>query len=91
MADGHRCHATGCSVPVPPEKLMCRRHWFTVSKGTRDAVWFAYRAGQCEDMNPSAAYCEAARAAIIEVARKEGRIPDTRLYDLFLARKEQPA
>ena len=27
----HTCHAKGCPVPVPPEMLMCRRHWFAVT------------------------------------------------------------
>ena len=82
----HRCHATACSTPVPREMLMCRRHWFMVPRGVRDDVWAAYRPGQCDDLNPSAAYCRAAKAAVIAVADRESVVPDTQLYDLFLAR-----
>lgn len=81
----HRCHATGCKTPVPPAMFMCKPHWFRVPKAMRDRIWATYRAGQCDDMNPSDAYCEAAKAAVIAVAQKEGREPDTTLYDLFLA------
>lgn len=59
-----------------------------VSRTTRDRVWATYRVGQCDDMNPSKAYCEAARVAVIEVARREGVEPDTKLYDFFLAQGE---
>lgn len=52
----------------------------------RDRIWRAYRPGQCDDMRPSREYCEAAKAAVIAVAGREGRTPDTKLYDLFLAR-----
>ena len=82
----HGCHATACRVAVQPEMLMCRRHWFTVPKAIRDRVWATYRSGQCDDMNPSAEYCEAAKAAVVAVAIREGRVPDTALYDLILRR-----
>ena len=83
----HHCHATGCTLSVPPTMWGCRRHWFKVPKPIRDRIWATYRAGQCDDMNPSGDYCRAARDAVITVATKEGRIPDTRLYDFFLARR----
>ena len=79
----HHCHATGCPVTVPPEMLMCRRHWFMVPRTYRERVWATYRRGQCDDMNPSGAYCEAARAAVVAVAEREGVTPDTALYDLL--------
>lgn len=82
----HACHATGCLRPVPREMFMCKPHWFAVPKPIRDRIWRAYRDGQCDDMNPSREYCEAAKAAVAAVATKEGRPADTRLYDLFLAR-----
>ena len=63
----------------------CRRHWFMVPKPIRYRIWATYRVGQCDDMNPSAAYCRAARDAVIAVATKEGREPDTALYDMFIA------
>ena len=82
----HTCHATGCSTPVPAVMFMCKPHWFRVPKPLRDRIWKTYREGQCDDMNPSDAYCEAAKAAVIAVAQKEDREPDTTLYDLFLSR-----
>lgn len=85
MTGTHHCHATGCLVRVNPEMLMCRRHWFMVPKALRDMVWSTYRR-QCDDMNPSAAYCQAAKAAVTVVAEREGRTPDVRLYDVILAR-----
>lgn len=86
----HHCHATACLVPVPPTMLMCRKHWFMVPTGLQRRVWATYRKGQCDDMNPSNDYCEAARAAVVVVANLEGRTPDVRLYDCFLAREPRP-
>lgn len=80
----HHCHATNCKVNVPPEMFMCRKHWFMVPKVIRDRIWRTYRIGQCDDMNPSNAYCEAAKAGVIAVAKKEGIEPDTQLYDFFM-------
>src|SRR5687768_13118437 len=80
---GHHCHATDCKTLVPPEMFMCKFHWFRVPKPLRDRIWATYRAGQCDDMRPSTAYCEAAKAAVIAVAEKQGITPDTRLYDLL--------
>ena len=84
----HTCHATGCTTPVPRILWGCRRHWFMVPKPIRDDIWRTYRPGQCDDMNPSRAYLEAARAAVCAVAEREGLGPDTRLYDLMLAGAE---
>lgn len=69
----HHCHAIGCEVRVPPEMLMCKRHWYMVPSDLRAKVWAAYRHGQCDDKNPSESWHKAADAAIIYVARKEGR------------------
>lgn len=80
----HHCHATDCKTPVPPEMFMCRMHWYKVPYNQRQAVWRAYRVGQCDDMNPNQDYCLAAREAVITVARKENKTPDTCLYDVFL-------
>lgn len=84
----HHCHATGCRVSVPPVMWGCRRHWFMVPKLIRDRIWRAYRAGQCDDWNPSREYCEAAKAAVTAVANREGITPDTSLYDMFLQRPD---
>jgi hypothetical protein len=62
----------------------CKRHWFMVPKAIRDRIWATYRPGQCDDKNPSRAYLLAAREAVVAVAEKEGREPDTLLYDRFL-------
>lgn len=84
----HHCHAIGCSRNVPPEMLMCRQHWFMVPKSLRDRVWTTYKTGQCDSLDPSNAYCEAARSAVIAVAEKEGCVidlndPKILLYDMI--------
>ena len=84
----HSCHATGCAASVPPEMLMCKDHWQMVPRTIQIAVRENYRRGQCDDITPSQGYCRAARLAVIAVARLEGRLPDTRLYDFFL--REEP-
>lgn len=81
---GHHCHATNCKVPVPPEMFTCRKHWFSLPKSLRDAIWKAYRKGQCDDMNPSKEYCLAAKEAVTYLAAKENIQPETTLYDFFL-------
>lgn len=78
---GHHCHATGCGTKVPPAMFMCKKHWFSLPKPMRDAVWETYRPGQCDDWRITTAYADAARAAIRHVAAKEGREPDTSIYD----------
>lgn len=79
----HTCHATGCSVAVPPEMLMCKRHWFMLPKPLRDRVWRTYRRGQCDDWEISHDYAEAARRAVEYVARREGKVADLRVYDML--------
>jgi hypothetical protein len=60
-----------------------------VPRAMQARIWAAYRAGQCDDMNPSAEYCQAARNAVIAVAQKEGIEPDTVLYDMFETRARE--
>lgn len=84
----HHCHATDCTTAVPPEMFMCRLHWYKVPYHQRQMIWKTYREGQCDDMNPSRAYCLVAKEAVITVARKESKTPDVRLYELFLARED---
>lgn len=79
----HHCHATGCTVRVPPEMFMCKRHWFTLPKAMRDRVWKTYRAGQCDDWEISHEYAEAARAAVQFIAALERREADTSVYDML--------
>ena len=91
----HTCHAVGCKTTIPPEMLMCRRHWFMVPKTLRDRVWSTYRQGQCDDWNPSAEYCQAAKSAVIAVAKAEGReindkTPEIALYDMFSSTAPTP-
>jgi len=84
----HTCHAVGCECIVPPTMLMCRRHWFSVPLKLRDKVWATYQDGQCDGLDPSSVYCQAAKAAVIAVAEKEGRTIDLKdpkilLYDML--------
>lgn len=74
----HRCHAIGCVKPVPPEMLLCHRHWRMVPKPIQQQVWRHYRPGQCDDKNPSEAWHLAANEAIRAVAQLEGRTRNAR-------------
>lgn len=55
-----------------PTLLMCPSHWRLVPASIRRAVYAAYRRGQCDDKRPSAAWHEAASAAIGYVALQCG-------------------
>lgn len=84
----HTCHAVACERSVPPQMLMCRQHWFMVPPKLRSRVWATYQDGQCDTFDPTSAYCQAAKAAVIAVAEKEGREIDPRnskilLYDML--------
>lgn len=68
----HTCHALECSTPVPPARLMCKRHWFQVPRALRDDVWETYIPGQEVTKNPTIDYSIAAARAIVAVAEKEG-------------------
>lgn len=72
LSMAHVCHARGCTTAVRPELLMCGRHWRMVPKAVQQAVWRAYRPGQCEDRHVSLGWLEAANAAIGAVATREG-------------------
>jgi hypothetical protein len=67
----HHCHARGCKVEVPPQMLMCSRHWYMVPRHIRRRVWHHYREGQCDDKRPSQAWLEAADDAIAAVWERE--------------------
>lgn len=69
----HHCHAYGCKTPVKPELLMCGPHWGMVPKDMQSRVWATYRKGQCDDKDPSVEWMEAADAAILAVAKAEGK------------------
>ena len=70
----HTCHAMHCDTPVPPRRLMCRKHWYMVPKPLRDAVWAEYTPGQERRKDPTREYLTVARRAINAVAVKEGHI-----------------
>lgn len=38
----NRCPVKTCGEPVPPDRYMCRGHWFKVPQHLRTAVWSAY-------------------------------------------------
>lgn len=63
--------------------FMCRKHWFSLPKAMRDAIWTTYRPGQCDDWHISHEYAEAARTAVRHIARREGVEPDTQVYDML--------
>jgi len=69
--NNHTCHAINCKTPVPPERLMCYRHWRMVSLDTQRKVWATYRNGQCDDKNPSPEWHKAADEAIKAVYERE--------------------
>lgn len=84
----HTCHAIGCNTPVKPELFMCYRHWKMVPYNMQKEIWRTYRSGQCDDYNPSEEYCNAAKSALIAVAKREGRdidfnCPELHLYDML--------
>lgn len=66
----HTCHAPDCGKRVPPKMFMCREHWYSLKKGTRDAIWREYRPGQEQDKRPSRRYLAVQRAALAEVVFK---------------------
>jgi hypothetical protein len=90
----HTCHAIACERYVPPTMLMCREHWWKVPAALRIRVWDTYRDGQCNTFDPTSAYCQAAKAAVIAVAEREGRTIDPKdpkilLYDMLQVSDEQ--
>ena len=67
----HLCHAKGCIMPCPPEKLMCTSCWKKVSSPTKHWVYQEYTPGQCKDKSLiTARWFKAVRQAIKEVAAK---------------------
>lgn len=53
--------------------LMCPQHWAMVPRELKRLVWSRYVPGQEIRKNPTAAYLEAAQAAIDVVFAKESR------------------
>lgn len=45
----HLCPKNGCSKQISESELSCSRHWYQVSKPTREAVWRAWRIGNVRE------------------------------------------
>jgi hypothetical protein len=50
--------------------FMCKRHWFSLRKPLRDAIWREYRPGQENDKKPSLRYLCVQQRAIGELIFK---------------------
>ena len=85
----HACHAHGCSVQVPPELFMCRRHWYSLRKPLRVAIWREYRPGQEISKDPSPRYLAVQRLAIAEVAFKSHDEGAARIAAPYLLESER--
>lgn len=57
----HECHWPGCGRQVKPAVWGCREHWYRLPQALRNRIWRTYRAGQENDMRPSAGYTAVAR------------------------------
>lgn len=68
----HTCHAMGCDLPVPPKMFMCRKHWYSLPKAMRDAIWDEYVPGQEVRKDPTEAYLNVSTRAVRWLAVKEG-------------------
>jgi hypothetical protein len=70
------CHAVDCNERIPPDRLMCPRHWYMVPAPLRTQVWQTYRPGASP---PTQEYLDTARTVINHVAALEGKpqLPDT--------------
>lgn len=60
----HHCHATGCLVKVPPNKLMCLKHWDMVHPILQGLIQERYVKGQEISKRPSREYLEAATMSV---------------------------
>lgn len=69
----HECHATGCHAKVPPERLMCWKHWNLVPRDLQREVWLNYRRGQCFDLQVTGEYLQAAQRAVQAVEHAEAQ------------------
>lgn len=68
----HTCHARHCKAHVPPERLMCLKHWRMVPPNLQRRVWATYKPGQCDDWSLlTDEYLQAAQAAVDAVANRE--------------------
>jgi hypothetical protein len=67
----HLCHATGCTVPVPPKMFLCKSHWFALPKAMRDDIWATYVPGQEQRKDPTSEYIDAAQRCVAYLAARE--------------------
>lgn len=66
----HTCHAHGCKVAVSPKMFMCKRHWYSLPKELRDAIWREYTPGQERTKTPTPRYIAVQQFAICRIAFK---------------------
>lgn len=85
----HLCHANHCMTPCKRQHLMCPRHWAMVPGDLKTDVYSHYRAGQCDDMRPSAEWLKAAKLAVAVVARQEGKPTSQHQRELLEQRDEE--
>lgn len=86
----HGCHAIGCRTKVPPVMFMCRKHWFSLTPTLRKRIMDTYRPGQCDDLNISQEYADAATESVVFLAKKEGLSHDPSQPELALYRALRP-
>ncbi|MFZ5621142.1 MAG: hypothetical protein ACOY5W_08995 [Pseudomonadota bacterium] len=71
----HACRAHGCCSQIPPELLLCGRHWKMVPKELKRALWKLSRPGSDATKRTSDRYLTAAANAINAVAEiEQGRV-----------------
>jgi hypothetical protein len=75
----HECHVETCDTRVHPRLLMCAYHWRLVPTILKLAVWEHYVPGQEVSKTPTAAYLNAAKAAI-QAVEEIVRLKDARKY-----------
>lgn len=78
------CHATACKQPIATDRFMCVKHWYMLPRYMRLKLWDAFKPGEVDDLDPNRKYCEVARECIVNIARQEGKVPDTEFYDFHL-------
>jgi hypothetical protein len=73
MAEKRKCRWPGCTVMVRPNLYACKRHWYSLPRTLRDAIWEAYQPGQENDLaKVSDAWVAADEAARRWAAEREG-------------------
>ena len=70
----HQCHAEGCTTPVPPRMMCCRRHWSMVPRRLQRLLWSAYRPGQERDKRVTVEYLVFQTWCRLAIAEAEGNL-----------------